>query len=144
MDLTSIGAALTAVGVLLTIWAIWYARNQSKKLSDIHRNEMISLWAHLDRIRTLLMQMQKVISFEDKSLIKNGVLTPYQEMQLSQIAKGLCDEYVRVAELVVKKTPSVTIKDVEEWTKIGRIKTDWQRQQFLNLITLTDDKSRIK
>ena len=143
MDLTLIGATLTAVGVLLTIGAIWYARNQSKKLADSHRNEMISLWAHLGRVRTLLMQIQRIT--DDDGFIDNGTLTADQQHILPQIFKGLCDEYVRVAELIVKKKPNVTTEDVEQWTEAGKIKTDWQKQQFMNLITeYTDEKSEIK
>jgi len=128
MTLTLVGSMPALLGVILTIWSILYARKQSEKLSDVQRNEMISLWAHLDRICTLITQIEKIT--DDNGYISSGSSSPYHQQILPQIFKGLCNEYVRTVELVVKETPNITIVDVEEWETQGKLKTDWQNNSL--------------
>ena len=56
MEIT--GIILAILGVVLTVWSFWYAKQQSKLVANAHRNRKISLWAFIDRIRTLLHQME--------------------------------------------------------------------------------------
>lgn len=127
-----IGIILTILGVGLTIWSLWYAKQQSKLVTNAHRNEMISLWAFLDRVRTLLFQMETnglkngEIDEEKLEVIKSKVLP--------QLFKGLCDHYVMVAKMIVQKTPDISLNDVDRWVEINRLKTDWQKSQFINLV----------
>lgn len=134
MDFNIIGALLSAFGIILTIWALWYARVQAKKVSDLERNEIISLCAFLDRIRTLIWEIEHVTK-EDDGYVDTVELSPKQRQMITRVFKGLCSEYVSVAEMIVKKMPGITVDDIEEWVKMGRIKTDWQRAQFINLVT---------
>ncbi|MCK4664953.1 MAG: hypothetical protein KAT68_18935 [Bacteroidales bacterium] len=139
MDINVIGVISSTIGVMLTIWAIWYAKQQSKKVSNIRKNEMTSLWAHFDRVRTLLSQIQRIT--DDEGFIESGNLNNYQQQQLPQIFKGLCDECIRVIELIVQKVPNISIKHIEKWAEMGRLKTDWQKQQFINLIPENNNKN---
>jgi hypothetical protein len=132
MDMNIIGAALSALGLLLAVWSLWYARLQARKVSDLQRNEIISLWAFLDRIRTLIWEVEHIAN--DDGYVNTGELTTEQRKVIPRVFKGLCCEYVRVVELIVKKTPSMTLDDVKKWRKMGRLKTDWQERQFLNLV----------
>lgn len=116
----------------MTLWSIWYARKQSKRVSDISRNEIVSLWAHLDRVRTLVGQIEELSN--DEKFIETGNLNAKQKQTLPKIHKGLCDEYVRVVELIVKKKTKMTKNTIDIWQKEGKIKTEWQKQQFMNLI----------
>jgi hypothetical protein len=101
-------------------------------MQGIQRNEMISLWAHLDRIRALITEISRIT--RDDNFRETGTLTASQVQILPGIHKGLADEYVRTAELIVKKTPDVSLEAVEHWAELGKLKTDWQKQQFMNLI----------
>ena len=141
MNVNWIGAASSAFGVILAVWSLWYARVQSKRVSDLYRNEMISLWASLDRIRTLIWQVEKVTN--DEGFVEGGELSSVQKQVLPQIFKGLCDEYVRIAQLIVQKTPGLTVAAVDRWAEMGRLKTPWQKAQFVNLIAAFDDRSSI-
>ena len=128
----TIGYTLSAVGVILAIFSLIYAKHQSKMLSDARRDEIISLWAHLDRVRTLMFQTETITG--EGGFITNGTLNPKQIQILPKVHKGLCDEYVRMAELIIKKSPNFSLKEVDELCKQKVIKTDWQKQQFINLI----------
>lgn len=130
--ITILGSVLSATGILLAIWSLWYAKKQSKLLSDAHRNEMISLWAQLDRVRTLMTQVEEIT--QENGFIKNGTLTRNQQQILPKIHKGVCDDYVRIVELIVKKSPQISLKKIEQLLKMGIIKSDWQKQQFVNLV----------
>lgn len=132
MDMNIIGAALSALGLLLAVWSLWYARLQARKVSDLQRNEIISLWAFLDRIRTLIWELEHIAN--DDGYVNTGELTTEHRQVIPRVFKGLCCEYLRVAEFIVKKTPSMTLDDVKQWRKMGRLKTDWQERQFLNLV----------
>jgi len=127
-----IGIALSVLGACLTVWSLWYAKQQAKHVSNIQRNEMISLWAFLDRVRTLLFQMESdglengEVEEEKLELIKTKILP--------QLFKGLCDQYVMIAGLIVQKTPHISLDDIDRWVQINRLKTDWQRDQFVNLV----------
>jgi len=99
---------------------------------------MISLWAHLDRIRTLFSQIQYIT--DDDRFHETGTLNAVQKQILPKIHKGLADEYVRIVELIVKKTPVISIQTIDNWEELGRLKSEWQNQQFLNLIpTLSEE-----
>jgi len=139
MDTSSIISIIVGVvGLTLSIWSIWYARQQTKINQDIRRNEMISLWAHLDRIRTLFSQIQYIT--DDDRFHETGTLNAVQKQILPKIHKGLADEYVRIVELIVKKTPVISIQTIDNWEELGRLKSEWQKQQFLNLIpTLSEE-----
>jgi len=132
MNMNILGAVLSALGLLLAVWSLWYARVQARKVSDLQRNEIISLWAFLDRIRTLIWEVEHISN--ENSYIKTGELTTKQRQVIPRVFKGLCCEYLRVAELIVKKTPSMTLDDVKQWREMSRLKTDWQERQFLNLV----------
>lgn len=137
-----LGMGLSVLGICLTVWSVWYARQQSKLISSIQRNEMISLWAFLDRIRTMLLQMENnglkdgQIEEEKIEIIKSKVLP--------QLFKGLCDQYVMIAELIVQKTPGISLEDVERWVELNRLKTKWQKNQFVNLVEAANATLRKK
>ena len=133
MDLSVVGAVLSSVGILLSAWAIWFARQQRKLVSTIERNELVSLWAQLDRIRTLIIQVESIT--DDQGFLESQTLTFKQQQVLPGVHRGLIEAYVRLVELVVKKHPDLSVSDIDRWKRMGRIKTDWQRQQFLNLVT---------
>jgi len=128
----TIGYVLGVIGVILTILSLIYAKHQSKMLSNAHRDEIISLWASLDRVRTLIFQTEKIT--DEDGFITNGTLNPNQLQMLPKIHKGLCDEYIRMAELIIKKSPNFSLKEVDELCERKVIQTDWQKQQFINLI----------
>ena len=136
-----IGIIVGIIGLILAIWSIWYARVQARKVAGIHRSEMISLWATLDRTRTLLMQIQRITS--DQGFVESGELTGRHKQILPQIFKGLCDEYVRIAEFIVRKSPGLTTEIVHTWKEAGRLKTDWQEEQFLNLIAAANKQREV-
>ena len=130
---TAAGVLLGIVGVLLTIWSILYARKQSRLLSNARRDEIVSLWAHLDRIRTLISGYESIMKTNNSS--EEQAIGLKRLRILSQMYRGLCDEYVRVAEMIVKKTPIVSMSQIEELSKRNVLRSDWQKQQFVNLIS---------
>jgi hypothetical protein len=67
-----IGVILTIFGFIIGMGAFWYAKQQADKLADIHKTEMISLWAHIDRVHTLLIQIEEIA--EDEKFIESGSL----------------------------------------------------------------------
>ncbi|MCP4679274.1 MAG: hypothetical protein GY854_28060 [Deltaproteobacteria bacterium] len=132
MNINIVGTALSAVGALLTVWSLWYARQQTRKVLNLERQEIISLWAFLDRIRTMIWEIQHIV--DDRADVAAAEMSQSQRKFTERVFKGLCSEYVRVAEMIVKKTPGLTLDEVKEWRAIRRLKTDWQESQFVNLI----------
>ena len=134
MDL--LGAILSTGGVGLAIWSVWHSRQHAKRLSTIQRNEIVSLWAFLDRVRTSVYQIEQrgyTKDIDDFSLLegKMSALVP-------RLHKGLCDLYVMLAAHIVQKTPGVSLDDVERWVKMNRLKTGWQKDQFVNLVEASE------
>lgn len=141
MDINYIGVVLSTIGILLTVWALWYARVQGKKVSDLRRNEMISLWAFLDRIGTIFAQVQLIT--DDEGYIESGKLSPEQRQVIPKIHKALADQYIRVVEIIVKKSPELTFEDIERWKKIGIINSEWRKMQFVNLLAASKSTEEI-
>ena len=53
---------------------------------------------------------------------------------ISKISKGLAEQYIRHVELIVKKTPGISIAQANLWRETGMIETDWRLARFSNLI----------
>ena len=128
----TVGIGMSAVGVCLTIWAIWYARKQGERVRSIKRSEMIALWALLDRIRTIILQMER--DGVKSTGINEENIQRITMTVLPQVFKGICDHYVNIVELIVEKTPGLTLEGVVRWRREGRLKTEWQEAQFKNLV----------
>ncbi len=47
-------------------------------------------------------------------------------------------QYIRMVELIVKKTPDISLADINTWSDSGRLTTDWQRFQFVNLVMASE------
>ena len=135
MDITILGATLTTFGLLLTIWSLIYARQQSKKVSDLKRNQNITLWATLSRVARSISDIVKIT--DDEGFINSGQLTEKQKQILPKVHRGITDQYIRLAELIVQNDPGLTIKQIESWHNEKRpgVESDWRMQQFFNLIT---------
>lgn len=132
MEINIIGAISSTIGVLLSLWAIWYAKLQSNEVSKIRKNELLFLWTHFDRVKTLLMHIKRITNAE--GFIESENLSNYQQQHLLQIFKGFYYEYIRAAELIVQKIPNISLNYIEKWADKGRFKSDWQKQQFINLL----------
>ncbi len=134
MNLTILGAILTTIGTLLTLWSLLYAKSQAKKVSDLRRNQNITLWATLSRVGRSISDVNKITG--DDAFVENGELSEKQKQVLPKIHRGLSDQYIRLAELIVQNDVSITELDVEKWRDDKRpgIETDWRKNQFINLI----------
>lgn len=132
MNINDLGFALTSIGLLLSIWAVYYSIIQAKKVSTLKRNELISLWVHLDRVRTLIYQLGTITN--EKGIIDDPNLNIKQIQHIPLIYKGLCDEYIRVAEMIAQRTPKLNREIIDKWESDNKIKSNWQKQQFINMI----------
>ncbi len=141
MNMTILGTILTTVGTLLTLWSLLYARSQAKKVSDLKRNQNITLWAALSRVARSISDINKITG--DDAFVENGELSEEQKQVLPKIHRGLSDQFIRLAELIVQNDVSITKLDVEKWRDEKRpgLETDWRKNQFINLILAGSDKS---
>ncbi len=141
MNMTTLGVALSAVGILIIIWAIWYAWRQSRLTQEIKRNELITLWAHLSRTGFLLTEIRRIT--RNRKFQDTGSLTHTQSQILPGIHKSLEGEYVRIAELIVMKNPHITLETIDQWEELGKLDTRWRKQQFINLIDKDKKEKRV-
>ena len=132
MTISTLGVTLTVVGVLLSVWSIWFAKKQAMLVADQKSKELISLWAHIDRLRTLIAQSEGLA--KDYSILESQDLPGLQKRRLISLYKGLCDEYVRVAELIITKSTNINLDAIESLSRNKVLSTEWQKQRFINLI----------
>jgi enoyl-CoA hydratase/carnithine racemase len=71
-------------------------------------------------------------------------LNSHAKQIIPKIFKGLSDEYVRIAALIIMKNQDTTIETINAWEKAGIIKTEWQKQRFINLIADSYQQDREK
>jgi len=141
MNWTIIGAVLTTIGVILTGCSLLYAKAQSRKFSDLNRNQNIMLWSTLSRVGRSISDVVKIT--DDDGFIQNGNLSEEQRQIIPKVHRGLTNQYIRLAELIVQNNSKLTKDDIEKWYQEKRpgIETDWRRKQFLNLIEAGSLKS---
>ena len=110
------------------------ARAQNRKLSDLKRNQNITLWSTLSRVGRSISDIVKVT--DDDGFVENGILSERQRQIIPKVHRGLTDQYIRLAELIVQNDSALTKEDIEKWYQERRpgLETDWRKQQFINLI----------
>jgi hypothetical protein len=136
-----LGAVLTTIGTLLTLWSVLYARTQGKKVSDLKRNQNITLWATLARVARSISDVRQMMG--DDAFIEDGILSEKQKQVLPKIHRGLADQFIRLAELIIQNDVSITKSDIEKWLAEKRpgVETEWRKNQFVNLILAGSNKS---
>jgi hypothetical protein len=142
MDGTSIGVALAIVGLMLTVWSMIYAKAQSRKMTDLTRNQNITMWATLSRVGRSISDITQITDNED--FLDNGQLTERQKLVLPKVHRGLSSLYIRLAELIVQNNPDMTTENIVLWFDEQRpgLESEWRKEQFLNLIIAGQPNTR--
>jgi hypothetical protein len=134
MALEIVATVLTVLGILLTIWSLLYAKAQSKRVSNLRRNQNITLWAALARVGRSISDITKIT--DDDGFLEDGQLSERQKQILPKVHRGLSEQYIRLAEIIVQNDPSLTEEEIIQYNNDKRpgLENEWRKKQFINLI----------